>query len=129
MIGRERLTAMLAGLGPDENAGALLGEVIAVADEAPDDMAVCLLRVESGANVLAPRIETLEVESDDVDRPVAELFLEACEVPAEEADAALDDARATVAGAGRAVIEVTIDDRGARARVSAAHTLASPASV
>jgi Stage II sporulation protein E (SpoIIE) len=128
MIGRERLTAMVAGLGPDESAEALLDEVISAADESPDDMAVCMLRVESGTSMLAPRIETLEVEADDLDRPVAELFLEACEVPAEEAEAALEDASATLASAGGAVIEVTIGDRGARVRVSAARALASPAS-
>jgi len=127
LFGRERLTAMVAELGPDEHADALLEFVIAAADEAPDDMVVFLIRPVSGADVLAPRVETVELEADDLALGLGERFLKACEVPAEEAANTLEEARATAARAGSALIEVTIDDRGVRARVSAGDATAAPA--
>jgi hypothetical protein len=127
LLGRERLTAMVAELSPDEQADALLEFVIATADEASDDMAVFILRPVSGAELLAPRVETVELEADDLDLGLGERFLKACEVPAQEAAIALEHAHATAASAGGALIEVTIDDRGARARVSGPEATAAPA--
>jgi hypothetical protein len=127
LYGRERLTAMVAELGPDEDAGALLEFVIATADEAPDDMAVFLIRPVSGAEVFAPRVETVELDADDLDLGLGKRFLKACELPAEEAAIALEQARAAAASAVGALIEVTIDESGVRARVSAANTAAAPA--
>jgi hypothetical protein len=127
MLGRERLTAMVAELDPDEQADALLEFVIATADEASDDLAVFILRPVSGAEALAARLETLELESDDLARGLAERFLTACEVPPAEAASALSEARALATSTGGAVIEVTIDDRGVRAGVSATHATAAPA--
>jgi Stage II sporulation protein E (SpoIIE) len=127
LFGRERLTAMVAELSPDEQADALLEFVIATADEASDDMAVFILRPLSGAELLAPRVETVELEADDLDLGLGERFLNACEVPTEEAAIALEHAHATAASAGGALIEVTIDDRGARARVSGPEATATPA--
>jgi hypothetical protein len=101
--------------------------VTATADEASDDMAVFLLRPVSGAEVPAPRVETVELEADDLDLGLGERFLKACEVPAEEAAIALEHARATAASAGGALIEVTVDHCGARARVSPADATAAPA--
>jgi hypothetical protein len=101
--------------------------VIATADETPDDMAVFLLRPVSGAEVFAPRIEIVELEADDLALGLGERFLKACEVPAGEAAIALEQARATAASAGAALIEVSIDDSGARARVSAADATAASA--
>ena len=65
MFGRERLAAMVAELSPDEDADALLEFVIATADEASDDMAVFVLRPLAGAEVSAPRVETVELEAED----------------------------------------------------------------
>jgi len=129
LFGRERLTAMVAELDPEEQADALLEFVIAVADEVPDDMAVFLIRPVSGVQVLAPRIENVEFEADDLERGLGERFLAACEVSAEQAAMVLDEARAAAASAGGAVIEVTIDDYGASASVSPADAIAAPASV
>jgi hypothetical protein len=129
LFGRERLTAMVAELDPEEQADALLEFVIATADEVPDDMAVFLIRPVSGVEVLAPRIETVELDADDLDRGLGERFLAACEVPDQLATNSLDEARATAASAGAALIEVTIDDYGAGVRVSAAGAIAAAASV
>jgi hypothetical protein len=127
LFGRERLTAMVGELSPDEQADALLEFVIATVDEASDDMAVFLIRPVSGAEVSAPRIETVELAADELDLGLGKRFLKACEVPADEAAIVLEEARAAGASTGGALIEVTIDDRGARARVSAADAAAAPA--
>ena len=127
LFGRERLTAMVAEMGADEHADDLLEFVIAATDEAADDMAVFVLRPVSGAEVLAPRIETVELDAEDLRLGLGKRFLKACQVPAEDADVALEHARATAADRGAALIEVTIDDRGARASVSAADAVAAPA--
>ncbi len=129
LFGRERLTAMVAELEPEEQADALLEFVIAAADEVPDDMAVFLIRPVSGVEVLAPRIETVELDAHDLDRGLGERFLAACEVPAELAEVSLDEARAAAASAGGALIEVTLDDYGAGVRVSAAGATEAAASV
>jgi hypothetical protein len=127
MFGRERLTAMVAELGSDEQADALLRFVIATADEAADDMAVFVLRPVSGAEVLAPRVETVELDAAELELGLGKRFLRACEVPDEEAALALEHVRATAESAGAVLIEVTIDDRGVSARVSAPEASAAPA--
>jgi hypothetical protein len=129
LFGRERLTAMVAELEPEERADALLEFVIAAADEVPDDMAAFLIRPVSGVEVLAPRTETVELDADDLDRGLGERFLAGCEVPDELAANSLDEAAAMATSAGAALIEVTIDDYGAGVRVSAAGAIAATASV
>jgi stage II sporulation SpoE-like protein len=125
MFGRERLSAMVAGLGDDEQADTLLEWVIATADESPDDMAVCILRPAAGVEVDGPRVEIVEFEAADLELGVAERFLASCGVPDEDVELALAHARATARSTGGALIEVTIDDRGARARVAAPEPLAA----
>ena len=127
LFGRERLTAMVAEMGPDEHAADLLEFVIAATDEAADDMAVFVLRPVSGAEVLAPRVETVALDAEDLRLGLGKRFLNACELPGEDADVALEHAHAAAAGSGAALIVVTIDDRGARASVSAAGATAAPA--
>jgi hypothetical protein len=78
--------------------------------------------------VLAPRVETVELDPEDLDRGLGKRFLAACEVPGEEASSMLDEARAAAASAASAVIEVTFDDCGARARVLSADATAPAAS-
>jgi hypothetical protein len=127
LIGREELTRFVAELGPEQYADSLLAQVIAVADETPDDMAVCVLRAVAGAETVAPRIETLVVDAEDIALGVAARFLEACEVPAYQAETALEGLSAAAAATGGAVLEVTIDESGARVRVTrddAAHPAA-----
>jgi len=127
MIGRTRLTELVAALTPDDEAVALLERVIAEADETPDDMAVCIVRPVSGAELRSPRVEVLELDPDDVDSGFAERFLEVCEVPAGELAAAVDRARAIVESDGLALLEITSSDGVARARVGSAEAAAPPA--
>jgi hypothetical protein len=105
----------------------LLERVVAEAAETPDDMAVCLLRPVSGAAQRSPRVEVLELDPEDVESGFAGRFLEACDVPAGELAATVERAHAIVESDGRALLEVTISDGVARARVDAAAVAAPPA--
>jgi serine phosphatase RsbU (regulator of sigma subunit) len=124
MLGRERLQAMVESLEPDALALTLLERVFAEADATPDDMAVCLVRPVSGAEVLSPRVEVLELDADDVESGFMNRFLDACGVPAGERELAVEQARATVEAGGRALLEVTVADGLGRACVSADETAA-----
>lgn len=118
MVGRERLAELVAALGPDDGADALLELVVAVADETPDDMAVCLLRpLTEHPVLLSNRVEVLELEVGDVESGIGQRFLEACQVPTAEMDATLEQARAAAAMHGRVLVEVTMTGDVGRARV------------
>jgi serine phosphatase RsbU (regulator of sigma subunit) len=129
LMGREELTRFVDELGPEQFADSLLAQVVAVADEAPDDMAVCVLRPVAGAETAGPRIETLVVDSEDIALGVAERFLEACDVPAYQLATALEALSPAAAGAGGAVLEVTIDDRDAHVRVTRPDAAYRPAAI
>jgi serine phosphatase RsbU (regulator of sigma subunit) len=118
MIGRAGLEALVESIEDGDDALTLLERVLAEADEAPDDMAVCLVRPLAGAAALSPRVEVLELDADDVASGFAARFLEACGVPAGGIALAVAEARAAVGASGRAVVEVTIRDGIGRARVS-----------
>ena len=117
-MGREELARFVAELGPEQFAESLLAQVIAVADSTPDDMVVCVVRPVSGAEILAPRLETLELDGEDITLGLADRFLEACDVPAYQAATAVDALSSTAASCGTAVLEVTIDGAGPRVRVT-----------
>jgi hypothetical protein len=118
LIGREELARFVAELGPEQYADSLLAQVIAVADSTPDDMAVCVVRPVGGAEIRAPRLETLELDAEDITLGLADRFLEDCEVPAYQATTAIEALSATAASCGTAVLEVTIDETGPRVRVT-----------
>ena len=119
MVGRERLAELVAELGPDDGADALLALVVDEADAAPDDMAVCLLRpVTEQPVLLSDRIEVLELEAGDLASGVAERFLEACQVPRAEIEATLDQVAAAVRVHGQVLVEVTLTGDAGRARVA-----------
>jgi hypothetical protein len=120
MLGRARLEAMVGELGPDDAALELLERVVTEADEAPDDLTVCLLRPVAGSvSAPSPRIEMLEIDSDDLDSGFARRFLAACGVPAGRVAIAIDEAGKTVRSQGRALLEVTVADGRAAATVAA----------
>ena len=120
MLGRARLEAMVGELGPDDAALELLERVVAEADEASDDLTVCLLRPVAGSTSAPnPRVEMLEIDSDDLDSGFARRFLAACGVPAGRVTVAIDHARTTVESQGRALLEVTVADGRATATVAA----------
>jgi serine phosphatase RsbU (regulator of sigma subunit) len=126
LIGREELTRFVAELGPEDYADSLLARVVAVADEVPDDMAVCVLRAVTGAETRAARVETLVLDAEDIALGVPDQFLQACAVPAYQAETALE---ALSAATGGAVLEVTIDESGACVRVMRAEAGYRPATI
>jgi hypothetical protein len=129
MLGRARLEEMVAELDPDDPALTLLERVLAEADDASDDMAVCLLRPVAGAPILAQRVEVLEIDSDDLDSGFARRFLDACGVPDGHVTLAIDQARAGVEAQGRALLEITVEDGRGSVTVSAPAAAAPPAAV
>ena len=120
MLGRARLEAMVGELGPGNPALELLERVVAEADDASDDMTVCLLQPVAGsAGVPSPRVEILDIDADDLDSGFARRFLAACGVPAGRVAATIDQARTAVSSQGRALLEITIADGRAAATVAA----------
>ena len=129
MLGRARLEELVAELDPDDTALALLERVVAEADEASDDMAVCLLRPVGDLAMVTPRVEMLEIDADDLDSGFARRFLDACGVPAGHVALSIDEARAAVEAQGRALLEVVVDEGRGSASVSAPDAAAPPAAV
>ena len=125
LLGRERLTELVADLDPGEGAEELLARVIDEADELPDDMAVCVLRAGAGARPGDTRVEELELDAEEASNGVATRFLEACELDPAAAPALLEELRTTAATSGAAVLAVTIDASGPlRATVTPAESSA-----
>ena len=129
LMGREELTRFVDELGPEQYADSLLAQVIAVADEVPDDMAVCVLRPVADAETAGQRMETLMVDSEDIELGLAERFLEACEVPAYQVETCREALSAATAASGGAVLEVTIDESGPHVCVTRAEPAYGPATI
>jgi hypothetical protein len=119
LIGRERLTAIVAGLRPDDRAEALAVWLIEAADKRKDAITACLVRAELGGISVAPRLEEVELEADELEMGLGERFLTACGVPALASAAALEEARLVAADAGAAVLLVTFGDSMRRVSVEA----------
>jgi hypothetical protein len=83
-------------------------------------MVVCVVRPVGGAEIVAPRLETLELDAEDISLGLVARFLEACEVPEYQATTALEALSIATASAGAAVLEVTIDGSGPLVRVTPA---------
>jgi Stage II sporulation protein E (SpoIIE) len=120
MVGRGRLTELVAALGPDDQADVLLERLLAETSDASDDMTVCLFRPLHRTAARSPRVELLELDGEDVDSGFAARFLDACGMPETEATALVEQARELVAASGLAVLEVTLERGVSTARVTAA---------
>ncbi|HWH43737.1 MAG TPA: PP2C family protein-serine/threonine phosphatase [Thermoleophilaceae bacterium] len=110
LLGRERLAALLAELGPDATAEQLLEEVSRTADRTPDDMAACIIRADAGARGAGVRVEELEVAANDLGSGTLDRFLRAAGVPADELPGVRREARSAIQTAGSAVIRVRAGD-------------------
>jgi hypothetical protein len=119
LLGRERLTALVAGLRPDDRAEALVAWLIEAAERTKDAITACLVRAELGGVSVAPRLEELELEAYELEMGLGERFLTACGVPAPASAAALEEAHSVAADAGAAVLLVTFDDSMSRVSVEA----------
>jgi serine phosphatase RsbU (regulator of sigma subunit) len=112
-IGRKRLDTIVRELGPDATAPELIERIEREADSIPDDVAVCMIRVQGEtAAAGSVRVEELEVEPADLDRPRVRRFLSGCGISDAESDKVIASARARVAAEGAALIRVRLaDDR------------------
>jgi Stage II sporulation protein E (SpoIIE) len=111
LLGRERVAEMLTGLGPAPQAASLLEGLRKIADEAPDDMAACLLRTTGGA-AEPVRLEEIELDDRQLAAGRGERFLDACEVAPGTAATALRRAQAIAGEFGATVLCVRVDEAG-----------------
>lgn len=93
LLGRERLTEILAALGPRSAAADLLERVRTVAQATPDDMAACILVPEASAGGASTHVEELEADARALTAGDVRRFLETCGVPAPEVAQTIELAR------------------------------------
>jgi hypothetical protein len=110
LFARERLVRMIEELHPDDGAEALLDHVRRAVDEAGDDMATLVVRATETPAAPGPQVEELEIEPPDLTTGAAQRFLEACGVPAEDAESALAPAEPILGEHGAAVVRVALAD-------------------
>ncbi|HEX6457960.1 MAG TPA: SpoIIE family protein phosphatase [Thermoleophilaceae bacterium] len=109
MFGRDRLTSVLDELRPQPRALDVLQRVSKEIDQSSDDMAVCVVSVETKRAVPAMRLEELELQKSEVDGPHARRFLEDCGVSEGRIDEALAALRTTAGEFGAGVLRVRMD--------------------
>jgi serine phosphatase RsbU (regulator of sigma subunit) len=113
-LGRKRLDTIVRELGPQATASELIERVEREADLIPDDVAVCMVRVEGEAAAAGSsvRVEELEVDAQDLDRERVWRFLSGCGIADAEIENVIASARARSAAEGTALIRVRLaDDR------------------
>ncbi len=110
LLGRERVSDILAALGPHPTATDLLHEVQRAALATPDDMAACILLANTPATYT--RIEELEVDTNRLDAPSTRHFLEACHASPREITRALEHARRTTGTRASALLRAEIHPTG-----------------
>jgi hypothetical protein len=108
LFGAERLTTLVAQLGPEDDASALLDRVAEQSDARPDDMAACVLRVQDGAGAPSIVFEQLELDAEAAANPRAECFLRDCGVAPAEAELLMRRARARLEHAGTVLLELRL---------------------
>jgi hypothetical protein len=111
IMGRGRLSELVAELGRDIDAPQLLDRLAQEARLISDDMAVCLLTPTAGVTAGGFRTELLELSAAELDGPLGRRFLEACRVPEDEAGAALDDAAWLATRFDQVVLHVVFGNR------------------
>jgi hypothetical protein len=111
LLGRERVVEMLGELGPSPQAARLLERLREVADEAPDDMAACLIQTTSGAAVPV-HLEELELDDRQLTSGRGEQFLGACGLAPGDLPPALSRARGVAGEFGKAILRVSLGQGG-----------------
>jgi hypothetical protein len=117
LLGRRRLAAMFADVGPQPSARALLEQVQAHAQEIRDDMAACIIEaasapVSAGAET---RLEELELDAEQLALGHGHRFLVACGVAGDQIAPMIACARVIASSDGLAVIAVKLSGRARRA--------------
>ena len=111
LFGRPRVAELLDELGDAPQAASLLHRLSEIADEAPDDMATCLIRTTSAATD-SVRLEEIELDDRQLGSGRGELFLDACKVAPRERGPALKAARGTAGEFGAAILRVSLSPGG-----------------
>lgn len=118
LLGRDRLTAIVEGLGGEATADALLAQIADTAERAPDDMAACIVRASHDAVRSGDvRIEELELVKDQAGETRARGFLDDCGVPASEIETVLKTAHGASAEFGGALLRVRLAARSGGVKV------------
>jgi Stage II sporulation protein E (SpoIIE) len=111
ILGRDRLTELLAGIGDDATARKLIERVAAEANVRSDDMAAVVVTPTAGVTTGLFRTEQLELSTRELEGPIARRFLEACGLPDQEVDDAERDARLLAERFGGVVLHVVFGNR------------------
>jgi hypothetical protein len=113
LLGRERLSEMLDGLGSPADAAKLLARVRTAASATPDDMAACILVSEMAVVSEHVHTEELEVDAKAIAGEHARRFLETCQVSAAEIESTLARAGDIAAVFGTALLRAELDSTAA----------------
>ena len=111
ILGRERLEKILNDLGQGADAQDLLRRVAQESRAVSDDMAAVLISPATAVTAGLFRTEQLELSARELDGSLARRFLESCDVPEQEIEAAESEARALAARFGGVVLHVVFGNR------------------
>jgi serine phosphatase RsbU (regulator of sigma subunit) len=111
LYGAARLGAAVAGLDRDATASDLLDRVAREADQRPDDMAACLLRVEGDRSAPSVQAEEVELDRQELTRARAERLLLARGFEPHEVEQVMISARRAVTRDGAVVLELHLGDQ------------------
>jgi serine phosphatase RsbU (regulator of sigma subunit) len=111
IIGRGRLTDLVAELGREAEAPELLDRVAEEAHGLPDDMAVCIFSPTDGVTAGGFRSELLELSAAELHGPLGRRFLEACGASEDETEQTLEDAAFLATRFDQVVLHVVFGNR------------------
>jgi hypothetical protein len=118
LLGDERLSQMLAGLGPHPNAAQLLEQIRVTATATPDDMAACIFAPDATARTTPVHVEEIEADARALAGPGIRRFLLSCQLPATEITQTIARAQAISVRAGTALLRIELAPLGTTVRVS-----------
>jgi hypothetical protein len=115
LLGHERLSEILAALGPRPSAPELLARVRAAAASTPDDMAACVIAPETAAasGGRHVHVEELEVDIRELSAIHVRRFLAAYQTPATEIAQIIEHASDIAAAVGTALLRIELGPAGA----------------
>jgi hypothetical protein len=119
LLGRERLSEIVAALGRRPDAAKLLSRVRAAADSTPDDMVACVVTPEMTIVPTRTHIEELEADARDLARGDVRRFLETCQVLNPDIEQAVERAGDIAAAFGTALLRVELAPSTATVSVTA----------
>jgi hypothetical protein len=111
ILGRDRLTELLAEIGDEATARKLIERVAAEANVRSDDMAAVVVTPTAGVTTGLFRTEQLELSTRELEGPIARRFLEACGLSDQDVDDAERDARLLAERFGGVVLHVVFGNR------------------